>query len=148
MAFLERCAFWIAAFFLVCASGCDGQVSSRDYCQPSACNALPQNRSSVVAEFCAEAKLTLSDRCCQNGTEIVALDLTRCNLNDTAILTNPVYHKSSLLDLSENPSLIASEDDFDGFTELEKLLLDKENLACPGGKNSWNTTNGGDNGKL
>lgn len=145
MAFLEGFPFWMAAFFLVCSCGCDGEASSRDYCQPSACDANPQNRSSVVAKFCAEAKLTLSDRCCQNGSEIVALDLTRCNLDDTAILANPVYHKSSLLDLSGNPFLIASEDDFDGFTLLQKLLLDnEENVTCPGGKNSWNTTNGGD----
>lgn len=134
---------FLVAIFTVCVTGI------RDRCQPSFCDSLPQNQSSPVHDFCVDAGLKLDDRCCRDGKSIVGLDLRDCHLNDTSILKNVIYHNVTIVDLTMNPTLVADEDDFDGFSVLDQLLFDRvANASCPGGVNSWKMSNGGNNETL
>ena len=128
-------------------------LAIKDFCQPSACGSLNatdlSTPASRVSTYCHVEGLKMEDRCCRNGTVIVGLDLRNCSLNGTTILKHDIYLNSTvILDLTENPALESiDEDDFDGYTMLDQLFLDRSaNVSCPGGKSSWNVTDGGDNG--
>jgi len=127
-------------------------LAIKDFCQPSACGSLNatdlSTPASRVSTYCHVEGLKMEDRCCRNGTVIVGLDLRNCSLNGTTILKHDIYRNSTvILDLTENPALESiDEDDFDGYTMLDQLFLDRSaNVSCPGGKSSWNVTDGGDN---
>jgi len=131
----------LVAFFAVRAT------AIHDYCMPSFCDVLPKNQSSRVHEYCVDHGWgDLDDRCCRDGLSIVGLDLRDCHLNATSFLKNAIYHNVSIIDLTMNPTLELDEDDFDGYSMLDRLYLDRAtNASCPGGSNSWNTSDGGDN---
>jgi len=140
---VQTCALILVAAFSTCATGI------RDYCQPSFCDAVLKNQSSVVEKFCANAGWNLDDRCCRDGKEIFAVDFRGCHLNDTSILRNRIYHNVTIIDFTMNPTIVSDEDDFDGYSSLNQLYFDLvANVSCPGKDDSWNTTDGGDNKTL
>jgi len=137
------CSLFLVAAIVVCVSGI------RDYCKPSFCEIFPRNQSSRVDDFCSSNGFKMDDRCCRDGKVIVGLDLRECLLNDTSFLKNKIYHNLTIVDLTMNPELVADEDDFDGYSALNQLFFDRvANASCPGGANSWNISNGGNNETL
>merc|ERR1712126_392479 len=126
-------------------------VGIKDYCQPAVCGALETSgAASHVANYCQSVGFMMDDRCCRNGTTIMGLDLRNYSLNGTSILRQDFYQKVVILDLTSNAELESSdEDDFDGYSSLQHLFFDRTpNITCPGGKNSWETPDGGDNETL
>jgi len=143
----------MSALYLVClAILATSVVGIKDFCQPAVCDALAKDAtsSSRVGDFCKSNAFKMDDRCCRNGSAIVGLDLRNCSLNETSILKHDVYRGVAILDLTLNPALEnPDEDDFDGYSSLESLFLDRRpNVACPGGQNSWKIADGGDNETL
>ena len=128
-----------------------GVAGIKDYCQPAVCGALKESgATSPVADYCTSEGLKMDDRCCRNGTTVLGLDLRDCGLNETTILRQDFYKTVVILDLTANAELEKTdEDDFDGYSSLKSLFFDRHpNITCPGGENSWQTPNGGDNGEF
>jgi len=117
-------------------------------CHPQDCGEFSSSSSSSrVQEYCSNVGLEMIGRCCRDGknNKTVGLDLRNCSLRDTSVLkTIGVPGDVIILDLTENLMLQKEdENDFDGYTSLDKLFFDQNlNISCPGGANSWNATEG------
>ena len=116
-------------------------------CNPRDCGELPSSSSSRVEEYCSTEGFNMIGRCCRDekNNQTVGLDLRNCSLRDTSVLkATGVPGDVTILDLTENLMLQKEdENDFDGYTSLDKLFFDQNpNISCPGGANSWNATEG------
>ena len=116
-------------------------------CNPRDCGKLPSSSSSRVEEYCSNEGFNMIGRCCRDekNNRTVGLDLRNCSLRDTSVLkATGVPGDVTIIDLTENLMLQKEdENDFDGYTSLDKLFFDQNpNISCPGGANSWNATEG------
>lgn len=101
---------------------------------------------SQVFQFCQSFNSThsmlISQSCCINNTitgeEIIGLDWSSCELNTISGLLGNLTCLQELM-LENNSKLILHTEDFDGLTNLEYLSL-PSNSECPGGNNSWDST--------
>lgn len=93
-----------------------------------------------MGQFCSNSAGRVKGRCCvKNGTTgeqetITGLDLSNCSLTQVGSL-NEAY-TARIIDLSLNPITNITESTFQGFIELNHLILPKT-LLCPGGPTSW-----------
>ncbi|XP_058470057.1 all-trans retinoic acid-induced differentiation factor [Solea solea] len=94
----------------------------------------------AVGQFCAVSAGRIDGRCCvtnDNTTDperIIGLDLSNCSFTQVGDL-----HESStavMIDLSLNPLVNLSDTVFQGFTELNHMILPVD-IDCPGGNMSW-----------
>lgn len=94
----------------------------------------------AVAQFCSSSAGRIDGRCClKNGTtddpeRIIGLDLSNCSLTRVDDLQGA--STSSIIDLSLNPIVNISDSAFQGFIDLNYLILPAD-LTCPGGNTSW-----------
>nr|XP_019953065.1 PREDICTED: all-trans retinoic acid-induced differentiation factor [Paralichthys olivaceus] len=105
----------------------------------SLCSGSVLNDTSV-GEFCSVSTGLTHGRCClrpdnTTGLErIIGLDLSNCSLTHVEDL-----HKAStaiIIDLSLNPIVNLSDSAFQGFIELNYLILPGD-ILCPAGNASW-----------
>lgn len=95
---------------------------------------------SAVSRFCTSSAGRMNGRCCiRNGTTcdqetIVGLDLSNCALTQVGSLQEA--SAATIIDLSLNPITNISDSTFQGFKELNYLILPVK-LLCPGGVTSW-----------
>ncbi|XP_023258775.1 all-trans retinoic acid-induced differentiation factor [Seriola lalandi dorsalis] len=94
----------------------------------------------TVGEFCSASAGRIDGRCCfrnDNTTDpehIIGLDLSNCSLTHLEDL-----HEAStalMIDLSHNPFVNINDTAFQGFVELNYMIL-PEDVVCPGGNTSW-----------
>jgi len=104
---------------------------------PVTCADIQKISDSRVAQYCRKNSLKIKERCCFNETVIVGLDLSHCDLDNTAILVNSIYHGLNVLDLTNNIGMKIDDDNFDGYEHLETVYVD-DKQDCPGGSDSWN----------
>ncbi|XP_056150673.1 all-trans retinoic acid-induced differentiation factor [Lampris incognitus] len=94
----------------------------------------------AVALRCASSAGRIGGRCClqnDNATSaeyVIGLDLSNCSLSHVEDLQGA--STALVIDLSLNPITNISDSVFQGFIELNYLIL-PVNLACPGGNTSW-----------
>ncbi|XP_053301897.1 all-trans retinoic acid-induced differentiation factor [Pleuronectes platessa] len=105
----------------------------------SLCSGSVLNGTSV-GEFCSSSAGRTLGRCClrpdnTTGPErIIGLDLSNCSLTHVEDL-----HEAStavIIDLSHNPIVNLSDTAFQGFIELNYLILPGD-VDCPAGNTSW-----------
>ncbi|KAK7906875.1 hypothetical protein WMY93_015487 [Mugilogobius chulae] len=95
---------------------------------------------SEVGQFCSSSAGRVEGRCClKNGTTsdhstVTGLDLSNCSLAQVENIQEA--STAEIIDLSLNPIANISDFTFQGFTELNKLIL-PEKVLCPGGATSW-----------
>ncbi|XP_041661451.1 all-trans retinoic acid-induced differentiation factor [Cheilinus undulatus] len=95
---------------------------------------------SVVGQFCASSAGRTLGRCCfkYDNTScherITGLDLSNCSL--THVVDLQEASKALMIDLSLNPIINISDTVFQGFSELNYVILPQE-IDCPGGNSSW-----------
>ncbi|CAJ1078163.1 all-trans retinoic acid-induced differentiation factor [Xyrichtys novacula] len=95
---------------------------------------------SEVGKFCASSAGRINGRCCfqNNNTygpeRIIGLDLSNCSLTHVEDLQEA--SKALMIDLSLNPLVNISDAVFQGFIELNHMILPQE-IFCPGGNTSW-----------
>nr|XP_057912621.1 all-trans retinoic acid-induced differentiation factor [Doryrhamphus excisus] len=94
---------------------------------------------SAVGLFCSLSAGRIAGRCCMgNGTSdferIIGLDLSNCSLNHVEYLQEA--STALLIDLSQNTLVNISDLTFQGFIELNDLILPAD-ITCPGGNSSW-----------
>ncbi|KAM6992549.1 all-trans retinoic acid-induced differentiation factor [Tautogolabrus adspersus] len=95
---------------------------------------------SVVGQFCASSAGRVNGRCCfrndnTSGHErIIGLDLSNCSLARVEDLQGAT--EALMIDLSLNPIVNISDTVFQGFSELNYVILPRE-IDCPGGNSSW-----------
>ncbi|XP_029352795.1 all-trans retinoic acid-induced differentiation factor [Echeneis naucrates] len=113
------------------------QLSEQQVCK--LCTGLVL-KDSAVAHFCSLSAGQIDGRCCRrndNTTDpehIIGLDLSNCSLTHVEDL-----HEAStalMIDLSLNPAVNISDTAFQGFTELNYMILPGD-IICPGGNISW-----------
>ncbi|XP_034554878.1 all-trans retinoic acid-induced differentiation factor isoform X1 [Notolabrus celidotus] len=102
------------------------------------CGGSVLNVSGTVGQFCASAG-RIQGRCClgnnTSGPEhIIGLDLSNCSLTQVEDLQNA--SKALIIDLSLNPMVNISDAVFQGFIQLNQLILPPV-ISCPGGNASW-----------
>ncbi|KAM9782970.1 all-trans retinoic acid-induced differentiation factor [Neosynchiropus ocellatus] len=96
--------------------------------------------SSAVGQFCFSSAGRINGRCCvSNGNasdpeRITGLDLSNCSLTKVEDLQEA--STAVILDLSDNLIVSLSDSTFEGFVELNHLILPPD-VACPGGSTSW-----------
>ncbi|KAK1333209.1 hypothetical protein QTO34_006747 [Cnephaeus nilssonii] len=125
---------WAAALLLALRVG-------RALALPEVCIQCPGSvrNWSKVALYCKQTpELMLHARCClnQNGT-ILGLDLQNCSLKDLGP-NFPQAHTAVIIDLHANPLKDDLANTFQGFIQLQTLILPPD-VNCPGGINAWNT---------
>ncbi|XP_071335226.1 all-trans retinoic acid-induced differentiation factor [Trachinotus anak] len=100
----------------------------------------PVLNETAVAHFCSLSAGRIEGRCClknDNTTDpehIIGLDLSNCSLTHVEDL-----HEASttlMIDLSLNPIVNINDTTFQGFTELNYMILPGD-IFCPGGNMSW-----------
>ncbi|XP_054617116.1 all-trans retinoic acid-induced differentiation factor [Dunckerocampus dactyliophorus] len=94
---------------------------------------------SAVGLFCSSSAGRIAGRCCMGNKtsdheRIIGLDLSNCSLNHVEYLQEA--STALLIDLSRNTLVNISDLAFQGFTELNYLILPAD-IACPGGNSSW-----------
>lgn len=103
------------------------------------CHGLIQN-DTAVGQFCVKSAGRTDGRCCfrnDNTTEperIIGLDLSNCSLTHVEELQGA--STTLMIDLSLNPIVNISDTAFQGFIQLNYVILPGE-LVCPGGNTSW-----------
>lgn len=96
--------------------------------------------STTVGHFCLLYGGRIDGRCClrnDNTTEpehIIGLDLSNCSLTHVEDLQEATTVK--WIDLSLNPIVNISDTAFQGFIELNYMILPGD-IVCPGGNTSW-----------
>ncbi|XP_036405268.1 all-trans retinoic acid-induced differentiation factor [Megalops cyprinoides] len=93
----------------------------------------------AVGDFCAARSGQIDGRCClgtqaQVADSIIGLDLSNCSLKQVDDLHEATT--AQMIDLSANPIFNLNDTLFQGFTQLQYLLLPVK-LDCPGGNASW-----------
>ncbi|AWP19954.1 Hypothetical protein SMAX5B_008193 [Scophthalmus maximus] len=100
----------------------------------------PVLNGTAVGQFCSVSAGRIEGRCClsnDNTTDperIIGLDLSNCSLTHVEDL-----HEAStalMIDLSLNPIVNLSDTAFQGFMELNYMIVPGD-IACPGGNVSW-----------
>lgn len=95
---------------------------------------------SAVGLFCSSSAGRIEGRCClKHGTtsdSITGLDLSNCSLTQVGNLQEATT--ASMIDFSLNPIANISDSTFQGFIDLNDLIL-PANLLCPGGNTTWKT---------
>ncbi|KAK2890212.1 all-trans retinoic acid-induced differentiation factor [Channa argus] len=113
------------------------QLSELQVCK--LCKGKIQN-DTAVGRFCAKWAGRIDGRCClgkENTTEheyILGLDLSNCSLTHVEEL-----HGASttlIIDLSLNPIVNISDTTFQGFIQMNYMILPGD-IVCPGGNTSW-----------
>ncbi|XP_056872055.1 all-trans retinoic acid-induced differentiation factor [Takifugu flavidus] len=96
--------------------------------------------STRVGQFCLSSFGRIDGRCClkndntSDPQRITGLDLSNCSL--THINDLPGAPSLFILDLSLNPMVNISDATFQGFLDLNYLILPPD-VSCPGGNASW-----------
>ncbi|XP_054474678.1 all-trans retinoic acid-induced differentiation factor isoform X2 [Anoplopoma fimbria] len=94
----------------------------------------------AVGRFCSSSAGRIDGRCClkndntSDPERIIGLDLSNCSLTHVEDL-----HGAStalMIDLSLNPIVNISDTAFQGFIELNYMILPQD-IVCPGGNASW-----------
>ncbi|CAN9507394.1 unnamed protein product [Ophioblennius macclurei] len=95
---------------------------------------------SAVGRFCWSSSGSLDGRCCwskDNNTSdrerIIGLDLSNCSLTHVDLQEAST---ATIIDLSLNHIVNMSDAAFQGFAELNYMILPQD-LDCPGGNISW-----------
>ncbi|KAM7395476.1 hypothetical protein PAMA_006973 [Pampus argenteus] len=94
---------------------------------------------SAVGEFCSSSAGRIDGRCClRNDTSdpehIIGLDLSNCSL--TRVENLQEASAVLMIDLSLNSIVNVSDSAFQGFIELNYVILPAD-ILCPGGNTSW-----------
>ncbi|KAM4633901.1 all-trans retinoic acid-induced differentiation factor [Polymixia lowei] len=103
------------------------------------CNGTVAN-GTAVAQFCASSSGRIDRRCCfktdnaSSSEYVIGLDLSNCSLTHVVDLQGA--STALMIDLSLNPIVNISDSVFQGFIELNYIIL-PSNLVCPGGNASW-----------
>lgn len=97
--------------------------------------------SSAVGRFCSTSAGRIDGRCCMKSDSnssdpehITGLDLSNCSLTHVENLQGA--STASIIDLSLNSHSNISDSVFEGFIQLNHLIL-PEDMFCPGGNKSW-----------
>ncbi|XP_044024003.1 all-trans retinoic acid-induced differentiation factor [Siniperca chuatsi] len=89
----------------------------------------------AVGRFCSSSVGRIDGRCClRDDNTIIGLDLSNCSLTDVEDLQGA--STSLMIDLSLNPIVNISDTAFQGFMELNYMILPQD-IVCPGGNASW-----------
>ncbi|XP_068199203.1 all-trans retinoic acid-induced differentiation factor [Antennarius striatus] len=113
------------------------QLTEKQPCQ--LCSGTVQN-DTAVGHFCSQSAGRIDRRCClksDNRTDserIIGLDLSNCSLTNVENLLGA--STALMIDLSLNPIINISDTIFQGFVELNYLILPQD-LLCLGGNTSW-----------
>ncbi|XP_066468127.1 all-trans retinoic acid-induced differentiation factor [Tiliqua scincoides] len=106
------------------------------------CCAGSVRAGSAVAILCASRPdALLQGRCCLDAegargpVAVAGLDLGNCSLHRLC-LDFPEASTAFVVDLTDNPLKHLPENAFQGFSQLETLVLPEE-LECPGGSHVW-----------
>uniref|UniRef100_UPI0037E9AE22 all-trans retinoic acid-induced differentiation factor n=1 Tax=Semicossyphus pulcher TaxID=241346 RepID=UPI0037E9AE22 len=95
---------------------------------------------SAVGQFCASSDGRIHGRCCLRKDDpcvpehIIGLDLSNCSLTHVEGLQGA--SRTLMIDVSLNPIVNINDTTFQGFSELNHMILPQE-VACPGGNTSW-----------
>lgn len=117
-----------------CASFQLSELQVCELCSGSVLN------GSAVGQFCFSSTGRIEGRCClrndntSDSEHIIGLDLSNCSLNHIEQLQ--AASTTLIIDLSLNPIVNISKKAFQGFIELNYVIL-PEDIACPGGNTSW-----------
>ncbi|KAM8725832.1 all-trans retinoic acid-induced differentiation factor isoform X2 [Acanthopagrus latus] len=93
-----------------------------------------------VGQLCSSSAGRIDGRCClknENTSDperIIGLDLSNCSLTHVGDLQGA--STALMVDLSLNPIVNVSDTAFQGFIELNHLILPQD-IVCPGGNTSW-----------
>ncbi|CAK6962257.1 all-trans retinoic acid-induced differentiation factor [Scomber scombrus] len=94
----------------------------------------------VVDQFCSASAGRIDGRCClrndntSDPEHIIGLDLSNCSLTHVGDLKEA--STALMIDLSHNSIVNISESVFQGFIELNYMILPAD-IGCPGGNASW-----------
>nr|XP_046229690.1 all-trans retinoic acid-induced differentiation factor [Scatophagus argus] len=94
----------------------------------------------AVGQFCSSSAGRIDGRCClrndntSDPEHIIGLDLSNCSLAHVEDLQGA--STALMIDLSLNPIVNISDTAFQGFIELNYLILPQD-IFCPGGNTSW-----------
>ncbi|KAE8286901.1 All-trans retinoic acid-induced differentiation factor Apoptosis-related protein 3 [Larimichthys crocea] len=95
---------------------------------------------STVGQFCSSSAGRIERRCCwrhdntSDREHIIGLDLSSCSLTHIEDLQGA--STALMIDLSLNPIVNISNSTFQGFVELNYMILPQD-IVCPGGNSSW-----------
>ncbi|KAM9839994.1 all-trans retinoic acid-induced differentiation factor [Aulostomus maculatus] len=98
--------------------------------------------ASAVGRFCSSSAGRIDGRCClrndntSDSERIIGLDLSNCSLTHVEDLQGA--STAFIIDLSVNPIINMSDSVFQGYIELNHLILPPD-VVCPGGNTSWET---------
>ncbi|XP_035276459.1 all-trans retinoic acid-induced differentiation factor isoform X1 [Anguilla rostrata] len=133
-----RCRLFTVVGVMVMLVYFDASLQRATFQVCHACEGILQN-GTAVGNFCTVSSGQAEGRCCL-GTQgldvdsITGLDLSNCSLREVKGLNEASTAK--IIDLSANPVLNFNDSVFQGFTQLQRLLL-PYHLTCPGGNASW-----------
>ncbi|KAM7367975.1 hypothetical protein PAMP_014232 [Pampus punctatissimus] len=94
----------------------------------------------AVGEFCLSSAGRIDGRCClrndntSDPEHIIGLDLSNCSL--TRVENLQEASTVLMIDLSLNSIVNVSDSAFQGFIELNYMILPAD-ILCPGGNTSW-----------
>ncbi|KAM8831244.1 all-trans retinoic acid-induced differentiation factor [Spinachia spinachia] len=117
-----------------CASYQLKELQVCELCSDAALN------GSAVGRFCSLTAGRVEGRCClgrdntSDPERITGLDLSNCSLTHVDGLLKA--SRAIMIDLSLNPIVNISNAAFQGFIELNFIIL-PEHVHCPGGNTSW-----------
>ncbi|XP_039980435.1 all-trans retinoic acid-induced differentiation factor [Xiphias gladius] len=100
----------------------------------------PVLNDTAVGQFCSVSAGRVDGRCClrnDNTTDpehIIGLDLSNCSLTHVEDLKEA--STALMIDFSFNPIVNISDTAFQGFIELNYMILPGD-IVCPGGNTSW-----------
>lgn len=103
------------------------------------CNSTILN-DTAVGNFCSVSAGRIEGRCCLRNEKtsdperIIGLDLSNCSLTHVGDLLGA--STALMIDLSFNQIVNISDTAFQGFTELNHMILPQD-ILCPGGNTSW-----------
>ncbi|XP_035534532.1 all-trans retinoic acid-induced differentiation factor [Morone saxatilis] len=113
------------------------QVSELQVCE--LCGGTILN-DTTVGKLCSSSAGRVDGRCCwtndntSDPKHIIGLDLSNCSLTHVEDLQ--AASTALMIDLSLNPIVNISDSAFQGFTELNYMILPQD-IVCPGGNTSW-----------
>ncbi|KAM9703970.1 all-trans retinoic acid-induced differentiation factor isoform 1-T1 [Menidia menidia] len=123
--------------FKVCFNKCFQLTELQQVCTLCAGTTL---NSTPVGRFCSSSAGRIDGRCClrNNSTEdpedVIGLDLSNCSLSHVDDLQGA--YTVLMIDLSFNPIVNISDTAFQGFRDLNYMILPQD-IVCPGGNASW-----------
>ncbi|KAM4712805.1 all-trans retinoic acid-induced differentiation factor [Anableps anableps] len=136
-ALLSWCEPVALIFIIEVSFNASYQLTGLQVC--SFCGGTVQN-DTYVGQFCSSSAGRIDRRCClandnTSDTErVIGLDLSNCSLTQVEDL--PGASTVLMIDLSVNPIVNISEKIFQGFLDLNYMIL-PQHIACPGGNASW-----------